>query len=40
MNENIMLSEDLRYFKNSFESIILNESFLDIFSFKKLKILF
>ena len=30
-------SEDLRYFKNSFESIILNESFLDIFSLKKIK---
>ena len=38
MNENYNASkEDLKYFKKSFERIIFNESFLDIFSLKKIK---
>ena len=37
-NENYKASkEDLEYFKNNFENILFDESFLEIFSLKKIK---
>ena len=38
MNKNYEAStEDLKYFKDSFENILFNESFLEIFNLKKIK---
>ena len=37
LNENKFQKEDLNYFKNSFESILFNKSFLEIFEIRKIK---
>ncbi len=37
LNKKQFPKEDLKYFKNSFESILFNESFLEIFEIKKIK---
>ena len=38
MNSNYVASkEDLKYFKDIFERILFDESFLEIFNFKKIK---
>ena len=37
LNEKKFPKEDLKYFKNSFENILFNESFLEIFEIKKIK---
>ena len=36
-NNYIASKEDLSYFKNTFENIVYNESFLKIFNYKKIK---
>ena len=37
LNEKKLPKEDLKYLKNSFENILLNKSFLEIFKIKKIK---
>ena len=37
LNEKKFQKEDLKYFKNSFENILFNKSFLEIFEIKKIK---
>ena len=37
LNEKKLPKEDLKYLKNSFENILFNESFLEIFKIKKIK---
>ena len=37
LNEKKLPKEDLKYFKNSFEKILFNKSFLEIFEIKKIK---
>ena len=37
LNEKKLPKEDLKYFKNSFENILFNKSFLEIFEIKKIK---
>ena len=37
LNEKKFPKEDLKYFKNSFENILFNKSFLEIFEIKKIK---
>ena len=37
LNEKNSSKEDLKYFKNSFENILFDKSFLEIFKFKKIK---
>ena len=37
LNEKKFSKEDLKYFKNSFENILFNKSFLEIFEIKKIK---
>ena len=37
LNEKKFPKEDLKYFKNSFETILFNKSFLEIFEIKKIK---
>ena len=37
LNQKKFPNEDLKYFKNTFEKILFNESFLEIFEIKKIK---